>query len=411
MQIDLVLVKGPAQIQRRLRLTFSGRKKVVCVGRSPENDVTFDAVMTFSSGRHARFHYTSHRGRNESASLYVTDLGSSNGTFVNEIKIASDAATQLQHGDRIIFGGSHGTKVGERLPAEHVLSPEVVEWAIDLNPSNPTAFPYVEVPNDDVEDGDLFAEEKLLATALIKMRKNLSDKTHEETDAANSCRKRSTSKVDSSAVLDLTNSKSPKRRRGEIEKDNKQLEQEPLLVSDTFKLTPFKKGAKPNSGKAGIPNNNNKSVSVPAPPPISKSPPPPVLLRAVRLGNISTSSLSKLKATLSFSETHWRWSMSDPHHISGSQSSLVKLMLPITSVASFMFNRREDILVISLREGVHVPFVEDKLFVGRRSVAFAIDDALNVARCIDSFYAAFHFPPVTELNDVDAAELAPSTKK
>ena len=108
MRLDLVLVKGPLDLPRRLGIPLKSGKPTV-VGRSPESDVRLEPQMSFCSGTHARFHFTRPRSKKDSSpSYFVTDAGSSNGTFVNEVKISSLQATKLEHGDRIILGGSHG---------------------------------------------------------------------------------------------------------------------------------------------------------------------------------------------------------------------------------------------------------------------------------------------------------------
>ncbi len=63
------------------------------IGRAPECELRLDD--TYASQQHARIF-----GRN--GSWYVEDLGSTNGTFVNEQKLAAPA--MLQPGDRIRIG-------------------------------------------------------------------------------------------------------------------------------------------------------------------------------------------------------------------------------------------------------------------------------------------------------------------
>ena len=67
----------------------------VTVGRAPECELRLDD--TYASSQHARIF-----GKN--GSWYVEDLGSTNGTFVNEQKLAAPA--MLQPGDRIRVGGT-----------------------------------------------------------------------------------------------------------------------------------------------------------------------------------------------------------------------------------------------------------------------------------------------------------------
>jgi pSer/pThr/pTyr-binding forkhead associated (FHA) protein len=65
------------------------------VGRAPECDLRLDD--TYASSQHARIF-----GKNRS--WYVEDLGSTNGTYVNEQKLAAPA--MLQPGDRIRVGAT-----------------------------------------------------------------------------------------------------------------------------------------------------------------------------------------------------------------------------------------------------------------------------------------------------------------
>jgi hypothetical protein len=67
----------------------------VTVGRAPECELRLDD--TYASSQHARIF-----GKN--GSWYVEDLGSTNGTFVNEQKLAAPA--MLQPGDRIRVGAT-----------------------------------------------------------------------------------------------------------------------------------------------------------------------------------------------------------------------------------------------------------------------------------------------------------------
>jgi pSer/pThr/pTyr-binding forkhead associated (FHA) protein len=67
----------------------------VTVGRAPECELRLDD--TYASSQHARIF-----GKN--GSWYVEDLGSTNGTYVNEQKLAAPA--MLQPGDRIRVGAT-----------------------------------------------------------------------------------------------------------------------------------------------------------------------------------------------------------------------------------------------------------------------------------------------------------------
>ena len=404
MRLDLVLVKGPLDLPRRLGIPLKSGKPTV-VGRSPESDVRLEPQMSFCSGTHARFHFTRPRSKKDSSlSYFVTDAGSSNGTFVNEVKISSLQATKLEHGDRIILGGSHGASEGEKLPPEHILSPDVIEWAVDLDPDNPSEFSFTATTEMGVSaesDDEFLAEEKLLATELLKRLKQATERKAAEGPPSTG-RKREGSNGERVA-LDMSDSASPKRRRQELKTEKVEVDAggEAVLVSADFKLDSTAKRNSRTPNKNAPSHAHVKSVSIPAP--ISKSPPTSISLNAVRLGKFSTKSLSGTSAGITFSDTHWKWTMPDPQ---GSPAPM-KVMLPITSVAAFMFNASEKILVLSLRDGVHVPFVEDKIFAGNRTIAFNVEDARGIGRIIDAYYSQYRFPRLTELNERDAARLAP----
>ena len=74
--------------------TFSIDSSALSVGRGRGNDVTIDAD-TFASSRHARF-----EPRRDG--VYVEDAGSTNGTFVNGIRLTTDR--RLTPGDVVRIG-------------------------------------------------------------------------------------------------------------------------------------------------------------------------------------------------------------------------------------------------------------------------------------------------------------------
>lgn len=90
---------GPAPSTLLLHPPDGGRAKAirleasVTIGRAPECELRIDD--TFASTMHARIF-----GKN--GSWYVEDLGSTNGTFVNEQRLAAPA--MLQPGDRVRIG-------------------------------------------------------------------------------------------------------------------------------------------------------------------------------------------------------------------------------------------------------------------------------------------------------------------
>ncbi len=75
---------------------FSLRDGATSIGRSSASDIVLKSD-DYASGRHARL--TRHGGL-----LYVEDMGSTNGTFVNGRKTVG--ATPLRHGDTVRIGST-----------------------------------------------------------------------------------------------------------------------------------------------------------------------------------------------------------------------------------------------------------------------------------------------------------------
>jgi FHA domain len=88
-ELSTVIVHGKDSAKpRTFRLAAS-----MAIGRAPECEIRVDD--TYASQQHARIF-----GKN--GHWYVEDLGSTNGTFVNEQKLGSPA--QVEPGDRIRIG-------------------------------------------------------------------------------------------------------------------------------------------------------------------------------------------------------------------------------------------------------------------------------------------------------------------
>jgi pSer/pThr/pTyr-binding forkhead associated (FHA) protein len=74
---------------------------VATVGRANTGDHVDVAVLdSTTSSRHAALHFDSARGI-----VYVEDLGSTNGTFVNDVPIGHNGRRELRDNDRVRFGG------------------------------------------------------------------------------------------------------------------------------------------------------------------------------------------------------------------------------------------------------------------------------------------------------------------
>uniref|UniRef100_A0A453HQL3 FHA domain-containing protein n=1 Tax=Aegilops tauschii subsp. strangulata TaxID=200361 RepID=A0A453HQL3_AEGTS len=73
--------------------------EAMTVGRVPENADVVIPVATVS-GVHARL-------EKKDGNLVVTDMDSTNGTYVNERKLVPGFPVAVQPGSLLIFGGSH----------------------------------------------------------------------------------------------------------------------------------------------------------------------------------------------------------------------------------------------------------------------------------------------------------------
>lgn len=81
-------------------------KMLISLGRNPDNDVVFDRDQDrMVSGRHAEIFI-------ENGKLHIRDLGSTNGTFINDVRITS--ARRLSRGDIVRLGDS-GAELQARL--------------------------------------------------------------------------------------------------------------------------------------------------------------------------------------------------------------------------------------------------------------------------------------------------------
>lgn len=179
----LVLLRGPPECHRRIPLyispCFSSSSssalpqqcsvsdsclRGVVVGRSTSCDVVLDPWLVFASSRHALLsthcdasseetsgaeerkeksdgteHHTKDHSKlsqrkaisetGEEESFWVTDLGSTNGTFVNKQRLAPMKPYPLHHGDTIIFGGMQD--VDGFLDTTAMQRSELVVWRVE----------------------------------------------------------------------------------------------------------------------------------------------------------------------------------------------------------------------------------------------------------------------------------------
>ncbi len=82
---------GGTQLQLLMSLTF-GDKSELTIGRDPRNDITLDGLQI--SSKHARL-------LNTATGIFIDDLGSTNGVYVNGVRISRQAITE---GDKIQVG-------------------------------------------------------------------------------------------------------------------------------------------------------------------------------------------------------------------------------------------------------------------------------------------------------------------
>lgn len=91
------LDKSPSRADRMdtpqllMSLTFAGKKELT-VGREKKNDITLDGLQI--SGQHARL-------LNASGVVYIEDLGSTNGVYVNGVRVSRQA---ISTGDKVQIG-------------------------------------------------------------------------------------------------------------------------------------------------------------------------------------------------------------------------------------------------------------------------------------------------------------------
>jgi len=89
--------------RRGEELTFSGPS--VRIGRSRDNDLVLPEGQATSSGHHAESTFKDGR-------WWIADLGSTNGTYVNDERLAAGERRGLSRGDRLGFGGAPLLAVG-----------------------------------------------------------------------------------------------------------------------------------------------------------------------------------------------------------------------------------------------------------------------------------------------------------
>jgi hypothetical protein len=191
-ELDFVLVRGPALLDRRLHVRLPRNGTPITIGRAAHCTTLLDPSLLFSSqvqcslfamlakapatpappppteptgattttparvrsvglpdaegtpeagvtndADNTPAHQTT-RGEGSSTDApplfraFITDMCSSNGTFVNGLRISGTDPTELQHGDVCIFGGMRDVEEGEVLPPDAYTGPELVLWRVDM---------------------------------------------------------------------------------------------------------------------------------------------------------------------------------------------------------------------------------------------------------------------------------------
>lgn len=178
--LSLVLLRGPSECHRRIPLHISpstswplphqsaGTESYLSglvVGRSTSCDVVLDPWLVFASSRHALLSVQSSSSmivksetttreeecggekegskrhtqrtpplremprKGEEEAFWVTDLGSTNGTFVNKYRLPPMKPHPLHHGDTVIFGGMQD--VDGFLDSTAMQRSELVVWRVE----------------------------------------------------------------------------------------------------------------------------------------------------------------------------------------------------------------------------------------------------------------------------------------
>ncbi|EKF38589.1 hypothetical protein MOQ_001200 [Trypanosoma cruzi marinkellei] len=196
---ELILKKGPETLQRHISLRIPKDGTPVTVGRAPENDIVLDTKLVFASQRHCQLFVRpvivttsdedaveeeGKEGREALKSwrqkrpragcdapgleLCLVDMGSSNGTFVNGVRVKENAVTPLRHCDMLVLGGMRDIAVGAFLPVDVVASaPEIVTWCVALN-AGEVNVDYVATPPVVLCAEFVEAEEKRMTLELLQ---------------------------------------------------------------------------------------------------------------------------------------------------------------------------------------------------------------------------------------------------
>lgn len=156
--LDLVLVRGPRQVPRRLHLTLPADGTPASIGRSPHCTAVLAPYLVFASQVQASVFqvpraatavvaagestddYTTPDKPSDSEKqqqqpafdLFITDMCSSNGTFLNSVRLSGTTPSLLHDGDEVILGGMRDVPAGAALPPDARTFPEIAVWRVDV---------------------------------------------------------------------------------------------------------------------------------------------------------------------------------------------------------------------------------------------------------------------------------------
>lgn len=226
----LVLLRGPPECHRRIPLyvpfsssssellpsnaTADPRVNGLVVGRSTTCDVVLDPWVVFASSRHAILSsqllsslllpsgasgipdaifdkekkspkYKKGEGegaesceKSENDTFWVTDLGSTNGTFVNKNRLAAMVPHALHHGDTIIFGGMQD--VDGLLDSVAMQRSELVVWRVETPAGAEDERLLFSSVEDDVRVGSVVLDSVLEAKNSPWMQDKIPEENEED---------------------------------------------------------------------------------------------------------------------------------------------------------------------------------------------------------------------------------------
>ena len=85
--------------------SFVLKKDTILIGRSPDNDIVIDDESV--SGEHARIDMIPSQLMEGIIDVFIEDLGSTNGTFVDGIRLQSHHPARLRQGSEVMLGKLH----------------------------------------------------------------------------------------------------------------------------------------------------------------------------------------------------------------------------------------------------------------------------------------------------------------